>query len=98
MFKKITVISFPVPQIECYAGNICLFFVCFYSDLLTVDDLDRISDSSSTHNSSSSNENAMRDIHQVAHNVNIICTSLCVMHSVIAFVEKLLCVWMQGSI
>ena len=31
----------------------------------------------------------MRDIHQVAHNVNIICTSLCVMHSVIAFVEKL---------
>ena len=43
-------------------------FTYFCADLLTVDDLDRISDSSSTPNSSSSNENAMRDIHQ-AHNV-----------------------------
>ena len=62
----------------------------FYLDLLTVDDLDRISDSSSTHNSSSSNENAMRDIHQVAHNVIIICTSLCAVDSVIAFIRKTL--------
>ena len=30
----------------------------------------------------------MRDIHQVAHYVNIISTSLCVVHSVIAFTEK----------
>ena len=67
---------------------ISVYFVCFYSDVLTVDDLDRISDSSSTHNSSSSNENAMRDIHQVAHNVIIICTSLCAVDSVIALIEK----------
>ena len=40
----------------------------------------------------------MRDIHQVAHNVNIISTSLCVVHSVIAFIEKLLCVGMQTSV
>ena len=68
---------------------IYVYFVRFYSDLLTVDDLDRISDSSSTHNSSSSNENAMRDIHQVAHNVIIISTSLCGVDSVIAFIKKL---------